>query len=170
MIYEEIQINNITVYIARVRRSKSIKISFHSDGKLYLTHPWYISKKAAIDFLQTKKDWIEKYSKRVNTREARISLKELKEQVTLYANTYIPLMGITVKRISFRKMTTRWGSCTSINKTIRFSTELTKCSDRFIEAVVVHELAHLIEPNHSKKFWDIVKTYIPDVKKIKPFE
>jgi len=56
-----------------------------------------------------------------------------------------------------------WGSCSS-NKSINFSWRLVMADDDVIDYVIVHELAHIKEPNHSKQFWAIVEYYIPDYK------
>jgi len=56
-----------------------------------------------------------------------------------------------------------WGSCSS-TKSINFSWRLVMADEDVIDYVIVHELAHIIEPNHSKQFWAIVEYYIPDYK------
>jgi len=58
---------------------------------------------------------------------------------------------------------TRWGSC-STRKTLNFSWRLIVADDDLIDYVVVHELAHMIQMNHSKLFWDIVEKVLPDFK------
>ncbi len=70
-------------------------------------------------------------------------------------------------RCSLRAMNTRWGSCTPKKRTIRLSTLLASKPQEQIEYVIVHELAHLKEPNHSHAFWKIVEHYIPDYKELR---
>jgi predicted metal-dependent hydrolase len=70
-------------------------------------------------------------------------------------------MNLSYGGIKFRKMRSRWGSCSSIG-TITLNTELMKIDKRLIDFVVVHELAHLVHMNHSKKFHSLVNQYIPD--------
>ncbi len=62
------------------------------------------------------------------------------------------------------KMTRKWGYCNKSKKLIKLNLELIKYSINEIDYVIIHELSHLIEFNHSKKFWDIVKKYKPDYK------
>ena len=57
----------------------------------------------------------------------------------------------------------RWGSC-SADKRIRYSWRLIMADEDIVDYVIVHELAHLIEMNHSKRFWAIVERYLPDYK------
>lgn len=56
-------------------------------------------------------------------------------------------------------MTSRWGSCTSVDASIRLSHRLQGLPDWVVDYVLVHELAHLLEPNHSKAFWAWVHRY-----------
>lgn len=54
---------------------------------------------------------------------------------------------------------TRWGSCTSVDRTIRLSHRLQKMPDDVIDYVLLHELAHLIEANHSLRFWSLISQF-----------
>ncbi|WP_415251422.1 M48 family metallopeptidase [Sulfurimonas sp.] len=73
------------------------------------------------------------------------------------------LMDLEYKTIKFRKMKSRWGSCSS-KKELTFNTELIKTKKELIDYVVVHELAHLKHMNHSKAFHDLVENYLPNSK------
>ncbi|MFA7500215.1 MAG: SprT family zinc-dependent metalloprotease [Sulfurimonas sp.] len=84
-----------------------------------------------------------------------------KNYLTQRAQHYAKEMALSYNTIKFRKMRSRWGSCSS-RGTITFNTELIKIDRRLIDYVVVHELAHLVHMNHSKKFHDLVSQYIPD--------
>ena len=61
-------------------------------------------------------------------------------------------------------MTSRWGSCTAKTRRIRLNAALEYCPRECLEYVVVHELAHLRENNHSPRFWAIVADALPDYK------
>lgn len=143
-------------------------ISIKNDGKVYATRPYYVSNDEFYNFLRSRIGWIKKTLKKVEVvpAESRLSIIELKKKIHGYVEKYEPLIGVKANEIKYRKMTSQWGSCSKNKGIIRFSTNLAKCSDRFIEYVVVHEMAHLIENNHSKRFWEIVKRYISDYKTI----
>lgn len=68
--------------------------------------------------------------------------------------------------LKHRFMKKRWGSCT-MDGNILLNTELIKANKTCIEYVILHELCHLIEPNHSKQFYDLLGTYLPDWQKTK---
>ena len=72
-------------------------------------------------------------------------------------------MSVEPSVIKINNAKNRWGSC-SAKKSINYSWRLIMADDDVIDYVIVHELAHLIEMNHSKKFWDIVKNILPDYK------
>lgn len=69
-----------------------------------------------------------------------------------------------INRIFIKNTKTRWGSC-SQKGNINLSTRILFAPEEVIDYVCVHELAHLKEPNHSKKFWKLVESVVPDYKK-----
>lgn len=72
-------------------------------------------------------------------------------------------MGLEYKGFGIRGQRTRWGSC-SRKKILSFNWKLMKAPETIIDYVVIHELAHLKEMNHSVKFWDVVAQYYPQYK------
>lgn len=76
-------------------------------------------------------------------------------------------MNVNVKQINIRKMKTRWGSCSPHLKSIRINFELVKKPIECLEYIVVHELTHLLEPSHNKRFVKFMDTFLPDWKKRK---
>lgn len=72
-------------------------------------------------------------------------------------------MGVKFRSISVRDQKTRWGSCSS-RGTLSFNWRLVMAPPAVLEYVVIHELAHLKQPNHSKAFWQLVSQYYPDHK------
>jgi predicted metal-dependent hydrolase len=69
-------------------------------------------------------------------------------------------MGVAFKRISVRDLKYRWGSCTP-NGTITFNWRIVQAPMVVVDYLIAHELAHLLEPNHSPEFWNIVAVQVP---------
>jgi len=86
-----------------------------------------------------------------------------KKTIAKYSN----IVNIEIQNVRIRQMKTRWGSCNSFKRYINLNIELIKKPPFAIEYVVFHELSHLIHPNHSKKFYNYLSTYMPDWKKRK---
>jgi predicted metal-dependent hydrolase len=74
--------------------------------------------------------------------------------------------GFIVKQIRVRSQKTRWGNCSTSGR-ISLNYRLMKYRKEVIDYVIIHELCHLKELNHSKKFWRLVETIIPDYKLLK---
>jgi predicted metal-dependent hydrolase len=89
-----------------------------------------------------------------------------KKYLTQRVEYFSKLMGLDYSDIRFRKMKSRWGSCSS-KKVITLNSELIKIKKELIDYVVVHELAHITHMNHSKSFHDLVERYIFNSKKIR---
>jgi predicted metal-dependent hydrolase len=75
-------------------------------------------------------------------------------------------MSVTPAVIKINGACTRWGSC-SAKKNINYSWRLVMAHDEIIDYVVVHEVAHLIEMNHSKRFWSVVENILPNYRERK---
>jgi predicted metal-dependent hydrolase len=82
-----------------------------------------------------------------------------RQKVEHWASFY----GFTYSSVSIRNQKTRWGSC-SKRGTLSFHYKIARLPDHLADYLVVHEVCHLKEMNHSKKFWDLVAQGIPDYK------
>jgi len=76
---------------------------------------------------------------------------------------FAKIIEVEFKKIRITGADTRWGSC-SAKRNLNFSWKLIMAPSKVIDYVIVHEIAHLFEMNHSKRFWDIVEQLFPDYK------
>jgi len=90
-------------------------------------------------------------------------VKKATEIIPTKVKFYAQMAALSYSRISITGATRRWGSCTS-KKTLNFSWRLMMTPQEVIDYVVVHEICHLAELNHSSKFWDRVRALVPDYK------
>jgi predicted metal-dependent hydrolase len=127
-------------------------------------------------FLIQKQDWIEEAKskiilrnyeankKTIITKEQEQKLrKKAKEIIPAKVEYYSKRMKVTPIGVKINSAKTRWGSCSKKNS-LNFSWRLMLTSDELIDYAVVHELAHIKEHNHSKRFWKVVEKILPDYK------
>ena len=88
-------------------------------------------------------------------------IKIFTQEVEIAKKCFSKLPEFTLK---FRKMRTRWGVCNTFKKTITLNTELLKKDIELLDYVIIHELCHFFEGNHSKNFWKLVEQAYPNYK------
>ena len=150
---------------------KTIAIQIKPDGQVVVRCPKRMRVEEAKRFVESKADWIEKHlAKRPPQDVAKYTPKEveqLREQarklVTERVRYYAPIVGVTYGQIAIRTQHTRWGSCSSKGN-LNFNCLLTLVPPEVLDYVVVHELCHRKELNHSARFWSQVEQFFPDYK------
>ena len=88
--------------------------------------------------------------------------EQLKIKTSELVRVWQVKMNVSVKQIKIRKMKTRWGSCSPHAQSIRINFGLVKKSVECLEYIVIHELTHLLEPSHNKRFVRLMDTFLPD--------
>ena len=78
-----------------------------------------------------------------------------------------PLMGVKAGGVFVQQMKTKWGSCNPTSRNIRLNTDLAKKPPECLEYIVVHELAHLIEPSHNSRFVALMDQFLPQWKHLR---
>lgn len=89
------------------------------------------------------------------------SRAQIKQAVPSLIAKWEPLLGVKVERFFVQKMKTKWGSCNTECNNIRLNTELAKKPVEFLEYIVVHEMAHLVERTHNDRFIKIMDNALP---------
>lgn len=87
--------------------------------------------------------------------------RQLKEVVPPLIARWEPVMGVQVARFFVQRMKTKWGSCSPGTRTIRLNTDLAKKPRECLEYIVVHEMAHLLEPTHNAHFINLMDRFMP---------
>ena len=87
--------------------------------------------------------------------------EQIKAAVRELIAKWEPMMGVKVERIFVQKMKTKWGSCNPNTRSIRLNTDLAKKPHECLEYIVVHEMAHLLEPTHSSRFVVLMDQLMP---------
>ena len=93
-------------------------------------------------------------------------IQKAKENIPPRVDLYAQRLGVEYNQVKVINSKYRWGSCTPKNN-LTFNWRLIKAPMFVIDYVVVHELAHLLEPNHTPRFWNIIKAQITNMEKAK---
>ena len=102
-------------------------------------------------------------SQELTAQDIKLLATRAKRIIPQRVRYYADIMGVTYGRITIRMQKSRWGSCSSKGN-LNFNCLLMRTPDEIIDYVVVHELCHLKEMNHSPRFWAEVEKIFPDYK------
>ena len=149
---------------------KTLSVQITPVGEVILRCPTGYPLAAAEDFLDAKAPWIEKHLSRISSapETAPLTLEEL-HQLAAQASRDLPeraarfarQLGVDFGRVTIRSQHTRWGSC-SARGNLNFNCLLMLCPEEIRDYVVIHELCHRKEMNHSPKFWAAVAEACPN--------
>ena len=161
-----------TVQVIRCRR-KTVGIRITDEGEIIVRAPLRIPDAEIRRILESKRAWIAKGLEKVGAREqapklsgeeinrlADQALVKIPPRVAAWARR----AGVTDGRITIRNQRSRWGSCSSKGN-LNFNCLLMLCPEEVQDYVIVHELCHRKELNHSPRFWAEVERLLPDYKK-----
>ena len=160
------------------RRTKRLSMRIVKNGDVHVSAPLGTPKETVMKFIEDNRDWIAKARK--DTIDRQIQAAHFFDQLPLMTERdwkdatyrlaeiirplylhYAKLMGVRPTGVTFKLMTSRWGRCNVRTGQIAFSVYLLLLPEWCIEHVVVHELAHLIEPNHGPHFHELMDQYFP---------
>ena len=163
---------NAEVTVIKSKR-KTISIQVR-PGEVIIRAPLRMKDKDIEFFAESKRNRIEKHLKSVAEKQKNIEnikpytegeikeyIRKAKEIIPQKVDFYAPKVGVSFNRISIRCQKTRWGSCSSKGN-LNFNCLLVLLPDEIIDSVVVHELCHLKQMNHSPKFYAEIDKVLPD--------
>ena len=159
-------------YTLKRSTRKSISIEINRDAQIIVRAPLKMSVRDIESFIVSKNDWIDKHLSSMNEKlissphklsdEEKNDLKKnAKIVLTKRVERFAKIMGVSYKQISIRFQKTRFGSC-STKGNLNFNALVALMPAEITDYVIVHELAHIKEMNHSPAFWREVEKVIPD--------
>jgi predicted metal-dependent hydrolase len=151
------------VEIRRSSRRRRTVRAYREGDKTIVLMPAHLSKAEEDRHVRSLVERLDRREKRVRPSDDQLMTRAQALSRTWLEGRAEPL---TVRWVS--NQNTRWGSCTSVDRSIRLSDRLKGMPEWVVDYVLLHELAHLIEANHSKRFWALVEAY-PHTERAKAF-
>ena len=165
--------NTEVTVIKSKRKTISIQVK---PNEVIVRAPTRMKQNEIEKFVESKRNWIEKHLKSVSEKQKLLQTAEpyteeeirgfvakAKEIIPPKVEFFADKIGVTYNKITIRCQRTRWGSCSSKGN-LNFNCLLILLPDKIIDSVVVHELCHRKQMNHSAKFYSEIEKVFPDYK------
>jgi predicted metal-dependent hydrolase len=168
----QLQLDDVTIDVT-FKRVKHLRLTIYPpDGRVRLSAPTRARPDAVRAFALSKLPWIKRHQLRFRAQahevppehpalDDRRCRAQLRSAVPPLVEKWSALIGVTAQRVYFRRMKTLWGSCNPKARTIRLNTELARRPVDCLEYVIVHELTHMLEPSHNRRFKSLMDQFLP---------
>lgn len=168
---------DISYQIKKSSRAKRMRVAVYCNAGVVVTVPKGVSESIVDKFVQDKVSWIESklefFSKFKDSKLAKLTDEDFQKNkdkalgtVTERVEYFNKQLGYKYNQINIKNQKTRWGSC-SHKGNLNFNYKVIFLPQKLMDYVIVHELCHLKEFNHSKKFWRLVESVIPEYDSIR---
>jgi predicted metal-dependent hydrolase len=165
-----IQVEGIgEVLLEHSRRARRIVITVRMGKGVRVAIPYRTSLASALEFVRTKKSWIQKHIVKAQEYEKRkqvfneafqsINKTQARKRITARLAELAGQYGFTYNKVSIRNQRTRWGSC-SAKGNVSLNLKLVALPSELCDYVILHELVHTRVHNHSRKFWQELDGYV----------
>lgn len=153
-----------TVTLKKHKQARYLKIKVDQETNISVVMPHYIRYDMAIKFLQEKINWVKQERDKFalmfpKNPDTKIIEKELRKKAKFYlparTSELAQQHGLSYNKVRIKNTRSRWGSCSSENN-INLCIHLMRLPQELIDYVILHELAHTVEKNHSEKFWALL--------------
>ena len=155
-------------YCLEYSRRKRLSIQIKPDGRILVKAPLWMSREEVAQVVEHHRDWIEAHLPKEPVVLPKLSFAEIEELADLAlqdiperVRRLAPLVGVDYGKITIRNQRSRWGSCSGKGN-LNFNCLLMLCPEAVRDYVVIHELCHRKEMNHSATFWAAVERVLPD--------
>lgn len=159
------------------KRAKRMRLAVYCDGSVVITSPFGVQQSIVEKFVSDKKQWVWdkiRFFKSVDSKAIRTfshkDYLENKDNALVLVNErfrfYNKVYGFSFNKIYIKNQKTRWGSC-SCKQNLNLNYKIVFLSQKHQDYIIVHEICHLKEFNHSRKFWALVEKALPNYLEIK---
>ena len=169
------------------KRIKNIYLRIKPDGRIMISAPLRTKKTYLIQFVESRSNWIIEKQQKIMERQ-KLAMELEKDEILLFGKpfkgvlseaafrellhekiifyyrkywTFFEESGCSPARFKYRDMKSTWGVCRPTAGTITFNRRLIHQPVEFIEYVVLHEMCHLLIPNHGKDFYGLISSQMP---------
>lgn len=170
----EIDGHVIEYTLKKRKKQKNYSLAVQREGRITLTVPYWITLHCAEKFVIEKRNWIQsvlnKYPQRISEAERKKQYLKHKESARVFVQKRLFELnrsyGFTYNRIAIRVNSSRWGSCSGKGN-LNFDYRIVFLPEPLQDYLLVHELCHLKEMNHSKSFWLLVENTLPNYRELR---
>lgn len=163
--------------LRKSKRAKRMRIAVYCDTSVVVTLPYGIKENIVEKFLSAKAVWLldkilyfKKYGKLIFIKGGKREYQKNKEAALNLAeervNYFNKIYKLKFNKITIKRQKTRWGSC-SKKGNLNYNYKILFLPEAMVDYIIVHELCHLQEFNHSRKFWNLVAQAAPSYLEIK---
>jgi predicted metal-dependent hydrolase len=173
----ELHKNKVEYTLKVSKRARRMRLAIYCDGGFVVTAPRHISNNIIEQFIIRKSQWIldkleyfKSISSKINAKGSENDYSNYKDKALALVEKRIEyfnkIYGFKFNKINIKNQKTRWGSC-SRKGNLNFNYKIALLPEKLADYIIVHELCHLKEFNHSQKFWNLVARTIPNYLEIK---
>lgn len=168
---------DIDYVFRRTKSSKSVKLAIYQDGHFVITAPKWYPLYVLNKFIEEKSQWIFNQVKDMDfdllrakqtaeSAEYKKSVKLARSIIHSRLDFFNCYYNFVYNRVAVKNQKTCWGSC-SQKANLNFNYKIINLPDEIRDYVIVHELCHLQELNHSKRFWNLVSQAVPNYRTLR---
>ena len=163
------------VHFYKNKTAKNLRIILKPNKPPRVTVPFRVPFKVAEDFLCSKKCWLKENLEKIKQIENKAPVfdENMIKTLRLEAKKHLPAKvkelsekhNLNYKKVFIKNLKSRWGSCSAQNN-INLNLHLMRLPEKFIDYVILHELAHTKEKNHGKNFWNLLSSLVFDAREL----
>lgn len=172
-----VQDKNVVYTLRQSKRARRMRLVVYRDGSIVITTPYHLQKTIVEKFIRDKARWLfsklnffkqfqEKPVMRYHRNEFLMHKESARSLVETKAMQLSSAYGYRYNKINIKNQRTCWGSC-SKKGNLNFNYKILFLPEKTQDYIVAHELCHLKEFNHSKRFWGLVAEIMPGYRQIR---
>lgn len=163
---------DIEFSVTRKKNMRTIRLHVKPSGAVEVSCPYGVPNAELMALVERRAGWIaakraelagtpRAHAEEASEEEKRAWRTLVEAAVPLLLEKWEPVMGVRARKLAYRNMKSRWGSCQPATGRICINTRLALYPMECLEYVVVHELCHLLEPSHNARFHALMTEFLP---------